>query len=179
MAMTCVLALAARADAQRGSPSSGPIAHAAARFAAEAAAQQPAPDTAWLSGMALLSTGDDVRGTLGDGTHIRGTFVAADADSMTLEVNGSTRRVTREEVRRVAVAKGTRYRRHVNIGMAVGGVIGAILLQRHCRGESASSPCYEETMLYFGGPMLAGGAIGHLLPRGVAWRETYVRPVRR
>jgi hypothetical protein len=28
-------------------------------------------------------------------------------------------------------------------------------------------------MLYFGGPMFAGGIIGHVLPEGVAWRDIY------
>jgi hypothetical protein len=58
--------------------------------------------------------------------------------------------------------------------MGVGAVVGALVWNRHC-GQTQDN-CQEDTMLYFAGPMLAGGLVGHLLPAKPVWRDIYVRP---
>jgi hypothetical protein len=171
----CLWAGAAPAHAQHPAESQGRIARAVARVSTEFVSQQPAFDTSWSDAMTPLTVGADVRATLEQGPPIRGIFVAADAESLTLWVHDTERRLMRGEIRRVELSKGTRRRRHERIGMIIGGVLGAAIMGRRCKGESLSSVCHEEAMLYFGGPMLAGGAIGHALPKGVSWRAIYVR----
>jgi hypothetical protein len=164
---------AARAQHELATPRT--IARAVARVSTEFASQQPAIDTAWLDAVATLPVGADMRATIEEGPAVRGTFVAVDAESLTLWVDCTERRLLRHEIRRLAMSKGTRQRRHESIGLIAGAVLGALLMERRCKGQSTSSACYEEAMLYFGGPMIAGGGIGHFLPKSVAWRDIYVR----
>jgi hypothetical protein len=127
--------------------------------------------------MALLPPGADVRAELQEGGSTRGIFVAADEQSITLRVDAADRVLPREQVRRVSMAAGTHYKRHVNLGALAGVALGAVFLERRCAGEPISSACYEEAMLYVGLPAMAGAGVGHLLPKGVTWRQVYVRPV--
>jgi hypothetical protein len=170
--MLASLAFPLRAHGQ-ARPGPGPIADSAARLIHETA-RQVVGDPDWSRAMALLAPGAQVRADRTDGV-VRGTFVVADELSITIQLNGSQRRLMRDEVRRLAVASGTRQKRHANIGALAGAIVGAILIERHCDGQSTSSVCWEETMLYVGGPMMAGAAIGHWLPKGVAWQQIYVR----
>jgi hypothetical protein len=130
-------------------------------------------DAAWSRATQLLSAGDAIRAALDGGPSVRGAFRATDDQSITLEVAGRDQQLNRARVRRLSVARGTRQRRHENIGMAIGAVFGALIWGRQC-GRPRDN-CLEESMLYFGGPMLTGGIIGHLLPARTAWREIYVR----
>jgi hypothetical protein len=171
----CLFVGAGPARAQHRVERPGPIARAITRVSAEFVAQQPAIDTAWLDAVATLPVGADMRATIEEGPAVRGTFVAVDAESLTLWVDRTERRLRRHEIRRLAMSKGTRQRRHESIGLIAGAVLGALLMERRCKGQSTSSACYEEAMLYFGGPMIAGGGIGHFLPKSVAWRDIYVR----
>ena len=135
----------------------------------------PAPgDAAWSKAAQQLKAGEDVRATLDGGVSMRGWFREVSEQTITLEIAGRDEQLARARIRKLSIATGTRQRRHEYIGMAIGAVVGTVLWQRHC-GNRANA-CQEEAMLYFGGPMLGGGALGHLLPPGTAWREIYARP---
>jgi hypothetical protein len=174
IALVSVLTVPTAANGQGRFAVPGPLARAAARMTDALAVGQPLVDQRWINAMTLPAPGVDLRIEL-DRATLRGAFVSAEADSLTLQVEGMHRRVTRHEVRRVAMAAGTRQRRHETIGLLAGGVLGAVIMNRRCRGQSLSSACWEEAMLYLGGPMFAGGIIGHVLPAGVAWRDIYIR----
>jgi hypothetical protein len=169
------LANATPARAQHVLGTSGPIARAVARVSIGFAEQQPAVDTAWLDTMALLPVGADIRVTLETSRSLRGTFVAADAESVTLWVHDTDRQLMRHDIRRVEMSKGTRQDRHRAIGAVLGAVLGGWAISKRCGGKSLSDTCWEEMMLYVGGPMMLGGVLGHKVPKGVVWREIYVR----
>jgi hypothetical protein len=179
--ISCVLALAEPATAQEPA-GPGPIVRGAAQQAARFASrsehgagdtQLPPAERAWSQAMQMLSPGSNVRVTLDEGVALRGTFRMADDQSMTLGVAGSDRQLMRTQVRRVAVANGTRRRRHENIGMLVGAVAAGLVMTSRCRGRGGA--CEEESMLYYFSLMTAGAGVGHVLPPGTAWREIYRR----
>jgi hypothetical protein len=173
LVMSLLITLPPAADGQHRS-ASGPIARAAAKVIEEAVARQAGVDAEWSRATALLARGGDVRAHLEDDV-VRGSFILADDASITLQVNGTGRRLMREQVRRLAMATASRPKRHERIGAIVGGITGTVLIARHCKGQSMSSPCWEEMMLYVGGPMIAGAAIGHWVAKRVSWRQIYVR----
>src|SRR5262245_54170888 len=174
IAMSSALLVSEPAGAEQHIEKSAPIARGAVRIAAEFAFRQPAVDEAWSRAIAQLIAGTEVRADLDQGA-LRGIFVDADDQSMTLETNGSPGRVVREQIRRVAMAAGTHQKRHESVGLGVGAILGTAIMARRCQGQSISSACWEEAMAYLGGPMFVGGFIGHKSPKGVAWREIYVR----
>jgi hypothetical protein len=161
----------------------GPIAAAVVHHAGQLVSPVPAlatsnhpdaPTAVWSEATALLSGGDDVRALLDNESVVRGRFRKADDDHLTLAVGGTGRQLSRAQIVRLSVTRGTRQRRHEMIGMAAGAVLGAWIWNRQCGRPGAN--CQEDTMLYFGGPMFAGGAIGHVLPRRPIWRDIYIRP---
>ena len=172
------LVFAGAASAQPAVTTPGPIAAAAARHAGELVAppasrnQSDALTAAWSAAIRSLSSEVAVRVTLTNGSSVRGSFRDADDQGLTVVVDGAVRRVTRADVVRLSVSQGTRRKRRESIGMAVGAGIGAWIWLRQC-GPRGS--CHEEAMLYFGGPMMAGGLVGHVLPAGTAWRDLYRR----
>jgi hypothetical protein len=172
--LASLLAVPATAAGQGHEGTPRPLAHAAARMARDLAVRGVFVDERWSRAMVLPAPGVELR-VEREQSVARGLFVEADAESVTLDVSGARHRVARAEVRRVAMATGTRQKRHETIGVVAGAIVGAFIMGRRC-GWETSGACSEEAMLHFGGPMLAGGMIGHVLPAGVAWREIYVRP---
>ena len=177
------LVLATAAYAQPRTDAGGPIALAAARHGAELAASSPftlnhsrrqrGVATDWSQARRALFADDDVRVALDDGTSVRGRFVASDDQGITLAIGGIDQQLSRARIARLSVTYKTRRRRHESIGMAVGAVLGAWIWNRQC-GRPVDN-CQEDSMLYFAGPMLAGGLIGHALPAEPIWRDLYVR----
>src|SRR6185503_15069526 len=75
-----------------------------------------APGAADWIPVTQIAAGEKVRVELIGGAATEGRLVAADNDSVTVAGGTGTRRVTRPDVRRVAVARSHR-KRHVWIGM--------------------------------------------------------------
>ena len=91
----------------------------------------------------------------------------------TVTVAGSVQQLGRARIARLSATYETTRRRHESFGLAIGGVLGAWIWNRQC-GRPHDN-CQEETGLYFGAPMLASGAIAHVLPARPAWRDLYRR----
>ena len=182
-AAVATLVFASAAYAQPNVNGPGPIAVAVGRHAGELVAtartgatggQPDAPTAVWSEAIRSLLPGMAVRLTLTNGSSVRGLFRDADDQGLTLTVDGVQRRLNRTDVVRLTVSQGTRRKRRETIGLAVGAAIGAWIGLRQCGSQRDN--CHEEAMLYFGGPMMAGGLAGHVLPAGTAWRELYRRP---
>jgi hypothetical protein len=62
-------------------------------------------------------------------------------------------------------------RRHQELGLFAGIVGASVFMYLHCRGRADA--CDEESMAYYGAFGMAGAGIGHLLPKGTAWRKVY------
>lgn len=181
-AAVCGFAFAGAAYAQPAGSGSGPIAAAVARHAGDIDPAGPTSTTpnqadadtaAWSEATRALLPGAEVRLILANGRSVHGVFRAADDRRLGVAVDGADQRVNRADVVRLSVRQGTLRKRRESIGMAIGGAIGASIWLRRC-GRTRDS-CHEEAMLYFGGPIMAGGLVGHTLPEGTAWRDVYRR----
>ena len=142
----------------------------AAQYRAASSTQEEA---SWSQAIESLPIGADVRVVVRAGASIHGLFRTADDQSLTLKTGGMDRRLAREEIRRLFVADGTRQRLHRDAGLLAGIVGASVFMYLHCRGKAET--CYEESMAYYAAFGMAGAGIGHVLPRGTAWRKVYDR----
>jgi hypothetical protein len=186
MLITCLVASALQVVAQgsvtSAEPPIGPLARTIARAAVrlavtelngvtEARLQSP-DDNAW-SQVRQLAAGEDVRVVLDGPASYRGTLRMADGQSITLAIASDDYRLSRARVRQVSVARATRRRRNILIGLVIGGATSAIAVGLHCRREASS--CKEVAPAYFYPLAGAGAAIGALLPAAKIWQEVYAR----
>jgi hypothetical protein len=126
---------------------------------------------AW-SHVRRLQAGEDTRIDVEDGTSYRGSFAAADDESVTLVVSGRHHQVSRACVRQASVARGTRRRRNVLIGLAIGAGTADLVLRVGCGWRP--SACYEGAPAYFYPLAGAGAVAGALSPADTVWEEVYV-----
>ena len=179
-ATACLLGSVLSTAAQDHFVKAGPIARAVANEAVPLAARdsngatgtrQVSADADWQHVRRLVA-GDPVRALLSDGTSREGTFRTADDQSMTIQLAGRDQQLSRAGIHHVSVARGSHRRRHVLVGLVIGGAASAVAVGLSCRGHDSS--CKEVAPAYFYPLAGAGAAIGALLP-AKAWREVYRR----
>lgn len=172
----CLLGFVFPAKAQERLVTPGPIARAVAKEAVPLAARDGAVGTQQVSAesdwqhVKRLVAGDRVRVHLDDSASREGIFRGADDRSMTIQLHGRDQQLSRAGVRHVSVARGSHRRRHVLVGLVIGGAASAVAVGLSCRGQDAS--CKEAAPAYFYPLAGAGAAVGALLPARV-WREIY------
>jgi hypothetical protein len=117
-----------------------------------------------------------VRVELDDRVMYQGTLRAADAQSVTLTINGHPQPLARAHIHQVSVARSTSRRRRTWIGLGIGAATASVTVGLHCRGRHSS--CTEIAPAYFYPLTAAGGAVGALWPAGQRWKVIFARTER-